>query len=605
VLQARPYYNEVGPITLLKRKYFFKNLLFFLSPLLAPTFILGALAIALSQGNIKSNLEKSNLNLLTQTKENVDLILKEVDSLGLYFDKDPKIIKRLKDILSQKSLSMEELDSLDFIKNTIETTANSKPYIHSIYIYFERGGRNFLSSSQGLSNIDCFEDNSWYHDYFAMKARHSFWSIKRYIKEYPLDPQPTAIISISKKLYSPGSRTGDGVLVLNILPEYINHSLKSLAILAEQTILVLDNRQQIIFQNTAPPYLQKMKINRLQQKRQDFFTMVAAGKHYTISVIHSDRHEWSYLSIVPNYSLYRPLSSLITITVFLLILSICLGMALAYSFTCKNYHQMERVFRIIDSAKLGHPLPPLPEKANDEYEYIIQNILKTFIEQNYLKVQLSERKYKLQAAELKALQSQINPHFLYNTLHTIYWEVLNLTGQPNKANQMIANLTDILEYSLTQPHDLVSLAEEIKNTRSYIQIQQTRYPEMFEVIWEYDESDLQIMTVKLILQPLIENSIYHGIKEKGGGTIKIKLKSNQTRLKIAIIDNGIGISPTRLREIRASLSRDEQISQHIGIANTNKRLKLYYGAASKLRILSKVNYGTAVIINIPIQDERP
>jgi two-component system sensor histidine kinase YesM len=583
----------------MKRKYFLKNLVLFLLPLLFPVFILSAFAIGLTQINIKSNLEKSNLNLLTQTQENVDLILKEVHSLALYFDKDPKIVRRLKDILSKNALDLEDLDSLDFIKNTIETTANSKPYIHSIYIYFERGGHNFFSSAEGLSHLDSFNDTSWYQNYIIMKARQKFWCNKRRIKQYPFDAKDTTIISLSKKLYSPGSLRGDGVLVVNILPEYVNHILQSLAILEGQTILVVDQTDEIVFQNTANPYLQKMNIHRLKQHPRDFFSIVAGKKRYTVSIIRSTSHEWSYISIVPNSSLYHPLSTLITVTVFLLILSMFLGMALAYSITRKNYRQMERVFQIIDSAKYGQALPPLPDKVNDEYEYIIQNLLKTFIEQSYLKVQLSERKYKLQAMELKALQSQINPHFLYNTLHTIYWEVLNLTGQPNKANRMIASLTDILEYSLSQPNQLVDLAEEVKNTRSYIEIQQIRYPNMFEVVWEYDEADLKIKTAKLILQPLIENSIYHGIKEKGGGMIKIKI-NRRAGLKITIIDNGIGIAQPQLREIRERLDRDDESSEHIGVYNTNKRLKLYYGSAYSMRILSKPNFGTAVIIKIQL-----
>ncbi len=583
----------------MRRKYFLKNLAFFLLPLLAPVLILGTFALVLSQGIIKNNLEKSNLNLLTQTKENVDLILTEIDSLGLYFDKDPKILKRLKDILPKQSLNYEELDSLNFIKNTIETTANSKPYIHSIYVYFERGGRKFISSSQGLSDIDRFEDTSWYHNYYTMKTQHNFWCNKLLLKQYPFDAKATSIISLSKKLYSPGSQTGDGVIVLNILPEYVNHILKSLAILKEQTILVLDQKNEIIFQNAANPYLKKMNVNQLKQSPRNFFSIVTDRKRYSISVIRSDYHDWSYISIVPNHSLYQPLSALAAITVFLLIFSIFLGMMLAYSITCKNYRQMERVFKVIDSAKSGSPLPPLPERANDEYEYIIQNLLTTFIEQHYLKIQLSERKYKLKVSEFKALQSQINPHFLFNTLHTIYWEVIKLTNGSNKANQMIAYLTDILEYSLSQPNDLVTLAEEVKNAQSYIKIQQIQYQNIFEVIWEYDEADLQIKSIKLLLQPLIENSIYHGIKEKGGGAIKIKFLRSKAYLRISIIDNGMGIGKTQLAEIRTQLNADIEPSRHIGVYNTNKRLKIYYGPEFGLHIMSKQNFGTVIVIKIP------
>lgn len=122
---------------------------------------------------------------------------------------------------------------------------------------------------------------------------------------------------------------------------------------------------------------------------------------------------------------------------------------------------------------------------------------------------------------------------------------------------MLANFTDILEYSLSKPNELVSLADEIKNTHSYIEIQQIRYKNMFEVIWEYDQADIKLKVIKLILQPLVENSIYHGIKEKKGrSSIKIRIKRLNGFLKISIIDNGIGISKDCLKMLKVRLTND-------------------------------------------------
>jgi len=165
---------------------------------------------------------------------------------------------------------------------------------------------------------------------------------------------------------------------------------------------------------------------------------------------------------------------------------------------------------------------------------------------------------------------------------------------------MITNLTDILEYSLSNPNETVSLEEEIKNTRSYIDIQKVRYKDKFDFIWEYDEEVLNYRVIKLLLQPLIENSLYHGIKEKEGkGSIKVKILNFKTYLKISVIDSGMGISKEDLAEIRDRLKRETDYTDHIGVYNTNKRMVLFYGEDHGIKILSKYGFGTVIQMIIP------
>lgn len=267
----------------------------------------------------------------------------------------------------------------------------------------------------------------------------------------------------------------------------------------------------------------------------------------------------------------------------------------------KNYKQISNIISIIDSAKKNQTLPVINNNAKNEFSYIIENLITTFIEQDYLKVQLSERKYKLENMELIALQSQINPHFLYNTLHTIYWEVIKATGSNSKPIRMIENLSSILDYSLTTPCGKVSVGDEIRYTKTYLDIQMIRYADKFDVLWTYNNNVEPVHTIKLLIQPLVENSIYHGIKNKDGkGKIKIKILLKNNLLTLAIIDNGIGIDTQNLKNIRDKLNFDGEYSNHIGLFNTNKRLKLTYGDNYGLLINSKLGLGTVIYIKIPI-----
>lgn len=249
-------------------------------------------------------------------------------------------------------------------------------------------------------------------------------------------------------------------------------------------------------------------------------------------------------------------------------------------------------------------LPSLPSRITNEYSYIINNILKTFIEQNYLKLQLSEKQFRMQAMQLMALQSQINPHFIFNTLHTIYWEAFAFTKKKNNLTSMIDNLSQILRYSLDDPCQKVRLEDEINNTMAYIKIQKLRFKDNLDAIWSYDESLIDIYTIKLLLQPLIENSIYHGAKGKEGKClIKIKIYRKDSWLKISVIDNGLGMSKQKLKEIRTNMGTDNEYSNHIGLFNTNKRLNLAYGDNYGLLIRSKLGLGTVIYLNIPIETQ--
>lgn len=180
-----------------------------------------------------------------------------------------------------------------------------------------------------------------------------------------------------------------------------------------------------------------------------------------------------------------------------------------------------------------------------------------------------------------------------------------MTGKPNKASEMIEDLSDILSYSFSEPTKSVTWKEEIANAVSYVNIQKKRYKDKFDVIFEYEEEITQLFTMKLLLQPLLENSIYHGIKEKEGpGLIKVKLVRQEERLRITVIDNGIGIEPGTLAEIRSRLDSDEERTKHVGMFNTNKRLKLMYNHMYSFQIRSKPGLGTMVEMILPVQEVR-
>ncbi|WP_158560300.1 sensor histidine kinase [Paenibacillus contaminans] len=583
----------------MKKRFFLKNLTLFLILLLIPLIIFGASSIALTQNELKNNINTNNASLLKQTKENVELVLNEIDQLSLVYDTNADIGFEMDAILQSSSATYEINAVTKIIKGFMNADPSARPYIYSIYVYYDSAGSRFFSSSEGVAGLANVSDKAWYESYRNQERNKTFWTEAREIKRTSFDENPLQIMSIYHRMSS-----RNGVIVLNILPQYIENILTSVTPLPDQSILIMNADKQILFKNSTTALLQDIDLKQISESPQDFFTMKFASGTYIISKHQSERYGWQYLSIVPQHTLYEFPSELSGFMLMLLLAAFVIGLGLAYFITKRNYGQISKIVHILDSAESGNPLPPMSDRIKDEYSYIINNILKTFIEHSFLKIALSEKKFRMKAMELTALQAQINPHFLFNTLKTIYWKSYALSGNQNEVSHMIENLSDLLDYSLSKPEELVTLEEEIRRTLSYTEIQQVRYKDKFEMIWDVDEEVSRYTVIKLILQPIIENSIYHGIREKEGKSkIKVKAFALKGFLRLSIIDNGAGINPETMKKIKEKLKDSEDYSDHIGLFNTDKRLKLTYGEEYGVQLKSKHGFGTVVSMCIPTLPE--
>lgn len=209
----------------------------------------------------------------------------------------------------------------------------------------------------------------------------------------------------------------------------------------------------------------------------------------------------------------------------------------------------------------------------------------------------------LKKAEMRALQSQINPHFLYNTLDTIIW--MAEAKKTDQIVEVVSALSNFFRISLSKGQDWITIAEEIERVRSYLIIQKIRYRDIMDFKIEVDERVSANTVLKLILQPLVENAIYHGIKNKrDGGTIFVRARPNNNgnEVLLEVEDTGIGFAPETLAQLQTELAdKSGEIKQEsgFGIGNVNHRLKLYYGMQYGLTVKSKYQTGTCVTFVIP------
>ncbi|WP_162140272.1 sensor histidine kinase [Haploplasma axanthum] len=209
-----------------------------------------------------------------------------------------------------------------------------------------------------------------------------------------------------------------------------------------------------------------------------------------------------------------------------------------------------------------------------------------------------KEKEQQRKSELKALQNQINPHFLYNTLDSIVYMVEN--NENESAAEMIIALSRLFKISISGGRNIISVEDEINHARSYLFIQKIRYKDKFTYEINIDNEDiLKLDTMKLILQPLIENALYHGInKINDNGLIIINVGSIDDLIKFEVIDNGYGMTDEKINELYAVLDNDD-LSDGVGLKNIYQRLKVYYGTKASLEITSEADEGTKIQILIP------
>ena len=210
----------------------------------------------------------------------------------------------------------------------------------------------------------------------------------------------------------------------------------------------------------------------------------------------------------------------------------------------------------------------------------------------------------LQKSEMRVLQAQIMPHFLYNTFDTIIW--LAESGKTGEVVNVAMAFSNFFRISLSKGKDWITVGQEVEHVKNYLTIQRVRYESILDYKIEVEEALLNLSMPKLLLQPLVENALYHGIKfrRNRGGLITLKGWLENNEICFWVEDNGIGIPPDRLEQIRESLEKEEKIEGiGYGIYNVNKRLQLYYETNKSLEIDSRTGQGTCVSFRLPYRSE--
>lgn len=590
----------------MNNKILIKNIMLFVFPLLIPVVILGSFAIIITDKYMRESIHSNNMNVLLQLEQQTNAVLNEMYLLNLDYNWNPDIIRSLQNIFDSESLSYEELRDSSFQEGNIRRKEIATPYIQSIYIYYNNTNQRVLTSRLGFIDIHRMNDTTWLDEYKPNSQNEEIWMKNREIIDYS-NTTKEPVISVFHNIFKSNSPRSEGLIVLNIYQKYFQDLITELNNYHHQSIFVLDENNNKLYGNANSD---KIDLEQLAlSNTKSTYEITIDDTDYVVHQLVSEPYDLRFFSFVNKKEIYLIPNQLRLGTLLFVVLSLLLGTATIYYLSRKNARHVSTIISILNTTNQSEgDLNKHISLKDNEYQLIVQKILKNYVANNLLEKELREKKYQLQAAELLALQNQINPHFLSNTLTIIYWRAIALTGKPNKVTKMLEILTDILNFSLRIKHHTVTLKEEVHHTKNYLEIFQIRSDQPFHVIWDDEGIDPNEQVLKFILQPLIENSITHGSEAENqlkDLQIKIRIRKKRDRIRIVVVDNGVGMSKKKLKNLLRSVHEDNYSTNHIGLSNINKRLNLLFNQNYQFIIRSKTGWGTLVMIEHPIQQNAP
>lgn len=477
----------------------------------------------------------------------------------------------------------------------------SNEYLQSIYLF--RDNDNYvITASRESGFISGFLDKSWLKVYQerADKLLTGPWVISRtavdpYQNSYP-------VISVINPVYIINDMSS-GAIIFNLNVNKIKEVIMTNQNIEGSKTHIINDTGELIFSNNFSLIDKNIEeIQNFNLTDNNISKLITVDKEkYILSVVESEFYNWKYVSISPLEFFQNRIANLGSFITLIIIISLFVVIIVSGLISYKTYRPVHNLVNYVE-----HPEDWEKLKNNERTHSQIVNVFRKIrryinMSSNFQDV-LFNKLTILKRSQLTALQSHINPHFLFNTLDTVKWLAMGLTKSNNNVSKIVAALARLLREEIDTEHNLIPLEKEIEYLKLYLYIQGFRYKDKFKVKWDVRENLFNKKIVKISLQPLVENAIYHGIKPKeGSGIIKIRADSKKDLLIIKIIDNGVGISSGRLKELNEMLKEEYYSYQdHLGLKNVNQRIKIIFGDEYGVYLYSKKGKGTVTTVVLPV-----
>lgn len=558
-------------------------------------------------------------NTIEQVSQSVDEMLKgqiyNVSSMLMY---DDSIYKLLVTKSYDKSVDKKREKSIDEILLTEKLTAQYLSPFDNIKIAALYGKNKELFNISFTPN-----DNNRIID--KVKEIETLSKEKNlivqwypmqenYFSEIKLDNLRERYVEIaSRAIFRPETGEYVGIMIFTLFEEAIFEKYSSVKLGKTGELFVIDGKGRLVShqnkEKLANPVMDEDLIRSVLNNKNHVLTLTK--NHMSMLVINkvSSVNGWITVGVVPIAEITNKVNKIFSVVIFITFFSLAVSITLILFTANGIVNPIRVIIKAMEEVEKGN----LDVTVNIKGEYETSNLGKYFNSMLSRIKHLIQEEYELEKkkkeAEFNVLMAQINPHFLYNTLEAIVWKARSVKAF--EISEMASSLGKLFRIAINRGTVIVPVREEIEHVKAYINIQKIRYGNKFDfAIHIKDENIVNYKMLKLVLQPLVENALSHGIEpKKSGGMITLSVEVKDEILIINVSDNGMGISNEKLEELNKGLhtasveSFDSSNCYHqggIGLKNIHDRIRLYYGDSYGLKIKTNEEKGTTVTVITPV-----
>lgn len=502
---------------------------------------------------------------------------------------DYSILEQLKDS-NQLSTSFQYLEAFSKVDNI-------RLYVGNDYMYSTENS-NIFSLSQ-------VRNSRWYTS-LTESGKSSLWSPPYLSQDHTSEEE---LFSLFRMIYNPVSLSEPlAVLRVDMEKDKLVEILQSTPITEHGYIVLMENERLLL--STIPveedKYDQELKKIMNAGNEGEWITTSLHDRSVYLNHKSLAQAGWSMVTVIPRDDIFGVSFQLRTEMITAALVITLIAYVLAYAISGSSTRRLSQLVKSMRQVHRGDMDVALEPVGGDEIGQLMLNFQK-MMDQIHI---LMEEKYKdgqeIKSLELKALQAQINPHFLYNSLDLV--NCIAIRRDVPEIVRMINALTRFYRLSLNSGQDTLSIEDELRHIEIYVQIQNMRFEDRIVYIQEVEPLIMRLQTIKIILQPIVENAILHGIfkKKDRSGTVTVRGRQENGRVIFEVTDDGVGMPPDMLNEeglpVSTSSERQDGLKGGYGLRNIHDRLKIAYGEGYGIACISSPGEGTTVTVTIPVTE---
>lgn len=586
--------------------------------ILFPTITASTIIYIKSENAITDQTSRTITNSMNFVIGNIDSSLNAIDEMSKSIMTD----NRLTSVVSLKENTVHDdmtkkyselRDLLSFFSNRIKNTFMLNG-IDSYYLYVP--GQRIVIDSKSTYFENVNEEEVDFFQKLKTGINPDSWFLSVPLEYGILGFSQSRLrgenLITCDEIIRDGKGNLEAVLAINVDGNFISDNFNKIQTGTLGEIIAMDRDGNLVAHSDKHMAGEKpgryKEINKIitdsNRKNGSFFQKQDKDNDFIIYAV-SDYTQWRYVVIIPaSQVLGQVLSEIQKFLMAVISIAVLLVLIITYLLSYIFYKPLEKLVSAMQKIENRNLDVRIDDRRGDEYHRVYKGFNDMVTELNSLIKDLINEKILKKEAEIKLLQAQINPHFLYNTLESIH--SIAKIKKVDEISLMVSALSKFFRISLSGGKDVVTLKEAVDLVMNYLTIQNTRFNGKIDYRINIPEELMAYIVPKLILQPVVENSIYHGIeKKKGEGMLAISGQSLDGDLLLTVEDNGIGIPENNLTELRKSLESDNfDGSKNFALKNLNLQIKLKYGYNYGVNIDSTAGEGTRVFIRLPITVER-